>query len=82
MEFWRFGDFQDEKYLVRAIKKHLRTPEQKAQLDAADVSLEDLLNGRTTAKHNDLMREIQTAWNRKLGYKAFLHGAAPEKKIL
>lgn len=79
VEFWRLGEFDDEKYLVMAIKKHLRTPEQKGKLDAADVSLVELLNGRTTAKHENLMHEIQTAWNLKLGFKAFLHGDDPEK---
>src|SRR5260370_30767705 len=35
-----------EEHTVDIVKQHLRTSEQKAWLDAHDLSVEDLLNGR------------------------------------
>src|SRR3954462_1570481 len=70
-EYFRIGEFHDEAYFVEAIKKHLRTPEQKAALDQADVSIEEILNGRVGAQHSQLTQSLFTAWNAKLGFRHF-----------
>jgi len=53
-----------EEWLVKAIKENLRTPEQKSALDAADISIEDMLNGRVEGEEKHaLVRRIFVQWN-------------------
>lgn len=72
-EFWKLGEFHEEHYLVAAIKKHLRTDEQRKALAEADISIEDMLNGRYTGgpEIGALVDGVFKAWNEKLGHKAF-----------
>ena len=64
--------FDKEEYLVAAIKRYLRTPEQKAMLDARDISIEDVLNGRIVgADQDDIYNTLFEDWNAKLGFRGF-----------
>ena len=64
--------FDKEEYLVAAIKKYLRTPEQKVKMDAADITIEEILNGRVAGVENQqLVREILNQWNVVAGEKFF-----------
>jgi len=64
--------FDKEEYLVAAIKRYLRTPEQKAILDARDISIEDVLNGRIEgADQDDIYNMLFNDWNAKLGFRGF-----------
>jgi hypothetical protein len=63
--------FDDESYLVAAIKKHLRTSAQKIWLDDHDISIEDLLNGRVEGDLMNEVRDIFDDWNKKLGFHSF-----------
>jgi hypothetical protein len=59
----------DEHWVIEVIKKHLRTPEQKAWMDQHDMSISDLLGGR---HHHALNVDwILDEWNVKLGIKQF-----------
>jgi hypothetical protein len=72
--FWKEdGDFCEEKYLVEAIKKYLRTEEQRKRLFEVDISIEEMLNGRYqgTARNCKVVQGIYDEWNAKLGFKAF-----------
>lgn len=71
VEFWRIRSFHEESYLVMAVKKHLRTPEQQLALAEVDVSIEDMVNGRVTGEHRALVNRIFCEWNTKLGFSAF-----------
>ena len=72
VEFWKDdGEFCEERYLVDAIKKHLRTEDQRRRMFNLDVSIEDMLNGRYTGDKSDAVRAIFDEWNAKLGFKAF-----------
>jgi hypothetical protein len=71
-EFWKDGEFHEEHYLVAAIKKHLRTDEQRKALAEADISIEDMLNGRVANEAAMFVIDnIFNEWNAKLGHKAF-----------
>ncbi len=70
-EFWKHGDFHEERYVVQAIKRHLRNPYHKEVLDDLDLSIEDCLNGRYTAEQSTQVRGIYAQWNEKLGFPAF-----------
>ena len=71
LEAFRDG-FDDEHYLVDAIKKYLRTQEQKAILDAKDISIEDVINGREgEALDSDFLASMYDDWNAKLGFHGF-----------
>lgn len=62
----------EEEYLVLFIKKYLRTPEQKALLDARDISIEDVLNGRIEGADQDgIYNMLFEDWNAKLGFRGF-----------
>lgn len=64
--------FDSEEYLVAAIKQYLRTPAQKIKLDAADISIEEMLNGRVAGSTNQaLVRVIFDEWNEAAGEKWF-----------
>lgn len=72
VEFWRDdGEFCGEQYLVMAIKKWLRTEEQRQQMADMDMSIEEMLNGRYDGKFYDSVQKIYDEWNTKLGFKAF-----------
>lgn len=72
VQFYKEGEFCEEQYQVASIKKHLRTPEQKKILDEADLSIEDLLNGRYS-KENEIatVSKCIVDWNAKLGFNYF-----------
>jgi hypothetical protein len=63
--------FDDERYLVAAIKLHLRSPEQKRWLDANDISIEDVLNGRVEGGTPQEVLDMFEDWNAKLGFRCF-----------
>jgi hypothetical protein len=67
------SDWDDEEYLVEAIKLHLRTPQQKKILDSMDLSIYDILNGRygDVAGQDKKIEKIYQEWNDKLGFKNF-----------
>ena len=60
-----------EEHTVDIVKQYLRTSEQKAWLDAHDLSVEDLLNGRYGGDDESGVEAIYGAWNAKLGRKMF-----------
>ena len=80
VEFWQHGEFDDEPYLVDAIRKHLLTPAQQQVMERAEFTIVDLLNGHTRFNQGQAVRQITTEWNKKLGFKAFYSGADPQAK--
>ena len=59
-------------YVVPLIKKYLRTPEQKAKLDAFDITIEDCLNGRVAGEVAcEFVYCMFAEWNAKLGTEHF-----------
>jgi hypothetical protein len=58
-------------YNIPIIKQYLRTPEQKAFLDANDWSIEDVLNGRIPGGAPSEIAAMFEDWNSKLGKKLF-----------
>lgn len=66
---WDNPDTEED--TIRLIKKYLRTPEQKALLDEADLSIEDLLNGRYANGYQGLAESLFADWNQRLGKKEF-----------
>ena len=61
-----------EEGTVLFIKKYLRTEEQRAWLFAQDLSLEDVLDGRTNDVHGVYIRGVMFPdWNTKLGRHVF-----------
>lgn len=70
-KFFLDGEFDEEKYLVQAIKLYLRTPEQKAIIDGLDISIEDMLNGRYNGRQEKQVEAIYQQWNDKLGFRSF-----------
>lgn len=74
VEFWRDdGEFYGEQYLVPAIKKWLRTEDQRQRMAKADISIEEMLNGRYEGgeRIGKVVQSIFDEWNAKLGFKAF-----------
>jgi len=67
----RFLNPDDEPDLVFFIKKYLRTPEQKTWLDQNDISIQDVLNGRTESQFEDKIQELFNSWNEKCGFHQF-----------
>ncbi len=65
------GFHDKEEYLVAAIKRCLRTDEQRQLLYTADLSIEDLLNGRYSIQYSVMVQHIFDEWNKKLGWKEF-----------
>jgi hypothetical protein len=55
----------------RVVKKYLRTPEQKAWMDAQDISLSELFRGDYNSENQQKVSEIFAEWNRKLGRTLF-----------
>jgi len=65
----------DEGDSVNVIKMFLRTDDQKQWMDDQDVSIEDILNGRTYERHMKYIHEeLFPDWNRKVGKKIFGFG--------
>ena len=71
VEFWQHGEFYEERYLVEAIERHLLTEDQRQKMFDARLSIEKMLNGRYTIDVSSLVSSIFSAWNTKLGFKAF-----------
>ena len=71
VEFFRYGEFDEETYLVEAIKKYLRTEAQRQQLFAFDMSIEDMLNGRFQSDCEFFVETTFREWNQRLGFKKF-----------
>ncbi len=70
--------FDDERYLVDAIKRYLLTPEQKALLNSRDISIEYYLNGRIEGEDQDeIYISLANDWNNKLGFPCFGHPLEP-----
>ncbi len=64
--------FDKEEYLVAAIKRYLYTSEQKQLLDARNISIEDVLNGRIEGADQDsIYNMLFDDWNAKLGFQGF-----------
>lgn len=71
-QFFKLNAFPDEHYLVQAIRKHLLTEEQRTQLFARDITIEQILNGRVQGESNhDFIRTLFADWNTKLGFQSF-----------
>lgn len=66
-----------EEHTVYIIKHRLRTPEQKTWLDAQDLSIEDLLNGRYNAEQEPIIFKMYADWNAKIGEFTFGHRRQP-----
>ena len=61
--------------LVNVIKTFLRTEEQRKWMSENDVSIEDILNGRTYDRHQKFIHEkLFPDWNLKVGKKSFGFG--------
>jgi hypothetical protein len=73
--FAKDGEFPTEDSLITAIKKHLRTGEDRAWLERHDLSLEDLLNGRYPLALGHEVSQILGRWNQRLGCRYFATGA-------
>jgi hypothetical protein len=72
-EYFSKGDFDDEEYLVKAIKRHLRDEEDKATLARLDLTIEDCLNGRVNGEQEPEVLRMYEKWNQKLGFHHFGH---------
>lgn len=72
-EEWHLWDENgEEEYVVPLIKKYLRTDEQRQQMNAYDISIEDMLNGRVEGEEAQNFTALTFLdWNQKLGYKHF-----------
>jgi hypothetical protein len=60
------ADPQEESALVAAIRVHLLTEEQRKWLFDADLSVEDLLNGRYTDATEQGVLKLFKTWNEQL----------------
>jgi hypothetical protein len=69
-DFYVFENGEEE-HVIPLIKLYLLTPEQKAWLTAADLTIADLLNGRYTVSFAGKVSEIYADWNAKLKTKHF-----------
>jgi hypothetical protein len=61
----------EEHYIVSLIKKYLLTADQRQKLHEADLSLEDMLNGRFGLEQESLVLDFFSDWNEKLGERYF-----------
>lgn len=66
-EFFHYGEFPEEHYLVAAIERHLQTESQRKALFEKRLSIEKILNGRYGDADTQLVRNIFRAWNVILG---------------
>ena len=77
VEFFEKGDFCAGNYEVKAIKRWLLTAEQKQLLVDNDLSIYDVLSGNYGEATEDVVFELQSEWNRRLGSHVYLSGADP-----
>jgi hypothetical protein len=63
--------YATEEECVRAVKKYLRSPEEKVWLDAQDLSIEDLFNGRYCEQHEQYVFAMFRRWNALIGHQQF-----------
>lgn len=68
---WTLLNPDKEEHTVAIIKTHLRTSEQKLWLAHMDISIEDMLNGRTDGAYADKVESIFKEWNARLGRPMF-----------
>jgi hypothetical protein len=71
VEFWRDGEFCEERYLVEAIERHLLTEDQRKRMFDARLSIEKMLNGRYPSDQSPVVQAFFDEWNTKLGFKTF-----------
>jgi hypothetical protein len=64
--------FQEEHYLVEAIKRYLLTPGTRGTLLSLAISIEDILNGRVGSGLSHIARNALEEWNRFAGEKIFM----------
>ncbi len=64
-------DFDEEHYLVAAIRKHLLTYSQSLMLHMRGLSIEDCLNGRFNGSQESTVTILFSEWNETLGIKHF-----------
>lgn len=70
-EFFLNGEFYEEHYSVDAIKRHLMDNDDIVTLSNANISVEDLLNGRFNGAQEPIIERIMDKWNQKLGHRYF-----------
>jgi hypothetical protein len=70
-EYFRNGDFDQECYLIEAIKKHLVTKIDIMILNNLNLTIGDCLNGRYNGEQKIQVYAIYQKWNNKLGFKHF-----------
>lgn len=61
----------DEHYLVAAIRRNLLTQADRLDMFNRDISIEEVLNGRTTDTHAEFVSGLFGRWNSVLGWKEF-----------
>lgn len=61
----------EEEWCVEIIKARLRTPEQRAWLEQHDLTIGDLLGGRTRGLSEEVSRTFFEPWNAALGKRVF-----------
>jgi hypothetical protein len=71
VEFWKNGEFYQERYAVEAIEKHLQTEDQRKWMFDSRLTIEQMLNGRYPGDVEEDVYAIFAEWNAKLGFKAF-----------
>ena len=71
VEFWKHGDFCEERYTVQAIEKHLLTEDQRKRMFDMRLSIEKMLNGRHGNLESSTVDAIFEEWNTKLGFREF-----------
>ena len=79
--YFRFGEWYEESYQVEGIKLHLRDEEDRKIMFSKDMSIEDILNGRTGADQDDAVSYILNKWNKKLRYKVFGSRMDPMEEV-
>lgn len=63
--------YQDECYLVAAIRKHLLSDKQRYALFVLNLTVEDCLNGRYPPEDALVVSTIYKQWNAILGWREF-----------
>lgn len=62
--------FQEEHYLVAAIKLHLMSQADKRIIEQQNSSIEDMLNGRVEG-NTTWVQQMYERWNSLLGFRCF-----------
>jgi len=72
VEFFRIGEFHDERYTVAAIEKHLLTEEQRKKMFDLRFDIVKMLNGYVEGEEPQKVKyDIFAEWNAKLGFHHF-----------